>query len=70
MRCYRCSRHILGKRLAYSIMVNLDNSFNVWNKVETFFLWYCIYVFHYIYNQRCELFLFIYTLGQVQSLPL
>lgn len=29
--CYKRSGHILGKRLAFSIMVNLDNSFNVWN---------------------------------------
>lgn len=32
--CYKCSGHILGKRLAFSIMVNLDNSFNVWKNKD------------------------------------
>ena len=53
---------IFGRPLAYSILMNLDNSFEV-GIVERSPLVAYICVFTVIYSQRCELFLLIYLAG-------
>ena len=63
LRCHRMMADILGKRQAFSMIVNLDNSFVKLEQQERSPLGFVYMYLNYIYSQGCELFFLICFTG-------